>query len=411
MKLCSISCPGAFTIIPKAGTSDSFDDHFRREVDNNLSENPWIAEYREEESNRVSDCPAFESLVADAVEVIARGLDRLCVSSCNSSDLVRNRPLLQKYLTGVKFNSSANGPVFFPENGDPPGRYDIRQLYKDHQGNYSFRTVGNWTANGGLEITPQVAWFVENVSGRYSSKGIPKSICSDPCPTYQRRVFSEDQPCCWQCENCDDDKLVIDWTCQKSCINRTSGVYQWPSQDRKKCTDLEELPIAKTGMSITVILIGLLGMISTLTVSWFYVQKREEKLVKASSRELSYIILVGLFFNYLSAVIYRMNASITVCTLSRIIPHVAISLIYVSIATITVRLFRIFKAGKKSIKRPSFISPKSQVVTTMLLSLLPVSMFMLKSFKYVSKDVLNFMARQNGLANITYSVRYVNGTI
>ncbi|KAJ8026825.1 Metabotropic glutamate receptor 8 [Holothuria leucospilota] len=366
---------GAFTIIPKAIRSREFEHHFEKELQKNQSSNPWIKEYKPGSSS----CPSFESLLMDAVEWLARGLDELLKRkcgkdmnvSCNRKSLLEgNRNYLRDILLNASFNSYSNGTVFFRENDSPLGLYEIRQLIEE-DGSYKYKSVGNWTSKQKLTMNEGITWYLTNQS-RFSNTGIPRSSCREPCPSHQRRVLSEDEPCCWTCENCDDDQIVVmNGTLCKSCIDKDHGIYTWPSRDKQTCMELPNLAILKQANAIAIISVSLLGIVFTSLVAYLYVLNREKRIIKASSRELGYVILIGVFFNYLAAILYRTRATIFTCSCRRVISHVATSFMYVSIATITIRLYRIFMAGRKSAQRPQFISPKSQIIVTLSLSLIP----------------------------------------
>ena len=83
--------------------------------------------------------------------------------------------------------------------------------------------------------------------------------------------------------------------------------------------------------------------------------------IMASGRELCYVLLVGIFMCYFMSFIILSKPTKTVCTVLRIGLGLCLSLCYSAILTKTNRISRIFNQGRKSIKRPKYTSPKSQV--------------------------------------------------
>ena len=82
----------------------------------------------------------------------------------------------------------------------------------------------------------------------------------------------------------------------------------------------------------------------------------------ASGRELCYVLLAGILFCYLMAVPILAKPSVLTCAILRIGLGFALCLCYSAILTKTNRISRIFNRGAKGIKRPSYTSPKSQIV-------------------------------------------------
>ena len=83
----------------------------------------------------------------------------------------------------------------------------------------------------------------------------------------------------------------------------------------------------------------------------------------ASGRELCYLLLAGIFCCYLMAIPILAAPTVVTCTILRIGLGLCLSLCYSAILTKTNRISRIFNRGAKGgIKRPSYTSPKSQIV-------------------------------------------------
>lgn len=82
----------------------------------------------------------------------------------------------------------------------------------------------------------------------------------------------------------------------------------------------------------------------------------------ASGRELCYVLLVGILSCYGMSFVILSKPTTWNCTYLRIGLGLCLSICYSAILTKTNRISRIFNQGTKSIKRPSYTSPKSQVV-------------------------------------------------
>lgn len=102
--------------------------------------------------------------------------------------------------------------------------------------------------------------------------------------------------------------------------------------------------------SIVAVTLSVVGLLATLATAAVFAWHNNTPVVKASTRELTYIILVGMALCYLTtfpllAVPSRIN-----CTLARILPGFSFSLIFASLLTKTNRIARILAGSKKRIR-------------------------------------------------------------
>ena len=91
--------------------------------------------------------------------------------------------------------------------------------------------------------------------------------------------------------------------------------------------------------------------------------------VKASTRELCYIVLIGMVISHLSIFTILACPTVEMCALSRVLPGISFSMIYGSLLVKTNRIARLLAISKKRFpsKKLRFMSPLSQVVLALLL--------------------------------------------
>ena len=111
------------------------------------------------------------------------------------------------------------------------------------------------------------------------------------------------------------------------------------------------------------------GVIATLWVTVVFVRHNHTPVVKASTRELSYIILLGISISYVTTFPLVAKPSLLTCYLTRILPGFSFSLIYGALVTKTNRIARILAGSKKKImtRKPRFMSASAQVVITCII--------------------------------------------
>lgn len=114
---------------------------------------------------------------------------------------------------------------------------------------------------------------------------------------------------------------------------------------------------------------SILGTTLSGIVLMIFLRFNNTPVVKASTRELCYIVLVGMILSHLSIFAILAHPTVEMCTLSRIIPGISFSMIYGSLLIKTNRISRLLAISKKRFpsKKLKFMSPLSQVILAFFL--------------------------------------------
>ncbi|CAM4718619.1 unnamed protein product [Leuciscus chuanchicus] len=378
---------GAVTILPKRASIDGFDQYFiTRSLENNRR-NIWFAEFWEDDfrckltrpgikidpekkkctgEERIKRDSHYEQegkvqFVIDAVYAMAHALHNmhqdLCLGAtgvCDKMDPVEGR-LLLSYIRAVNFNGSAGTAVLFNENGDAPGRYDIFQYQMTNTSSPGYRVIGQWTNNLRLNVE-EMQWTGGN-------RQIPDSVCSFPCQPGERKKMVKGVPCCWHCELCDGYHFQADeFNCEMCPFDMR------PTLNRTAC---RPTPIIKlewhSPWAVIPLFLAILGILATLSVIVTFIRFNDTPIVRAAGRELSYVLLTGIFLIYFITFLMIAEPGTVVCAFRRLLLGLGMSITYSAMLTKTNRIYRIFEQGKKSVTPPKFISPTSQVMITFIL--------------------------------------------
>ncbi|XP_030330365.1 metabotropic glutamate receptor 6-like [Strigops habroptila] len=379
---------GAITILPKRASVPGFDEYFTSRSLENNRRNLWFHEFWEEDFNcrlphsepqsephsgPVRKCTGRERIgrdspyeqegkvqfVIDAVLAMARALHSLAAELCPGGGLCPHmdppdgRRLLQ-HIRGVNFSGSAGTPVSFNENGDAPGRYDIFQ-FQGANGSGTYRPVGQWVQ--GLHLQMDAMTWGSNGS-------VPPSVCSLPCGPGEKKTPVKGVPCCWHCELCAGYRFLAD---PQSC--QACPPHLRPTTNRTSCRPTPVLRLRWGDPCAAVPLaLATLGLSATAFVLLTFIKHHETPIVKASGRELSYVLLVGIALVYAITFLMVAEPGVGVCAMRRLFLGLGMSLSYAALLTKTNRIYRIFEQGKRSVTPPRFISPTSQLVITFALS-------------------------------------------
>uniref|UniRef100_A0A4W6DCT5 Glutamate metabotropic receptor 4 n=1 Tax=Lates calcarifer TaxID=8187 RepID=A0A4W6DCT5_LATCA len=356
---------GAVTILPKRQSIKGFDRYFISRTLENNRRNIWFAEFWEnnfqcklsrhavKKGSGLKKCTNHERIGKDSsyeqegkVQFVIDAVYAM-VGLCSKMDTI-NGTLLLKYIRNVNFTGIAGTPVVFNVNGDAPGRYEIYQ-YQITNSTTEYKIIGHWTDQLHLDMQ----W-------PGGTQEVPSSICSQPCRPGQRKKTVKGIPCCWHCENCDGYQYQADtYTCKMCRFDLR------PNENHTGCVPI---PIVKLEWSspwaVIPVLIAVLGIMATLFVVVTFVRYNDTPIVKASGRELSYVLLTGIFLCYATTFLMISTPDVVICSLRRIFLGLGMSISYAALLTKTNRIYRIFEQGKMSVSAPRFISPASQLVIT-----------------------------------------------
>ncbi|CAL8401179.1 unnamed protein product [Arctogadus glacialis] len=378
---------GAVTILPKRLSVRGFDRYFISRTLENNRRNIWFAEFWENNFNcklsrhalkkgsglkkctnqeRIGKDSSYEQegkvqFVIDAVYAMAHALHNmhreLCpgtVTLCPKMDPL-NGTLLLKHIRRLNFAGIAGNPVLFNENGDAPGRYEIYQ-YQIRNRTAEYKIIGHWT--------DQLHLNVRTMQWPGGVRRVPSSVCSPACKAGERKKTVKGIPCCWHCERCDGYQYQADTFSCKMC--------RFDLRPNANHTGCDPMPIVKLEWSspwaVIPVLIAVAGISATLFVVVTFVRYNDTPIVKASGRELSYVLLTGIFLCYANTFLMISTPDVGVCSMRRIFLGLGMSISYAALLTKTNRIYRIFEQGGVSVSAPRLISPASQLVITFALA-------------------------------------------
>ncbi|XP_029908993.1 metabotropic glutamate receptor 3 isoform X2 [Myripristis murdjan] len=391
-----ITAEGAITLELAANPIPEFNRYFLSLNPFKNRRNPWYREFWEQrfqcslgrattsyslppcDKDMSMDKSTFEPeskimFVVNAVYAMAHALHKmqrsLCSNTtklCDSMKALDGRKLYRDYILNVSFTGPFSPPgtetvVRFDAQGDGMGRYNIFS-YQRTGDRFSYVPVGEW-AESLILSTDQIHWPREVV---------PTSQCSDPCARNEMKKMQAGEYCCWICTACEPHEYLAD---EFTCSPCAPG--QWPTDDLTSCYDLpEDYIMWEDAWAIGPITIACVGFMCTGLVIWVFIRHNNTPLVKASGRELCYILLLGVFMSYAMTFLFLAKPSPAICALRRLGLGTSFAVCYSALLTKTNRIARIFSGVKDGggATRPRFISPSSQVF--ICLSLISVQLVM-----------------------------------
>ncbi|KAJ4918921.1 hypothetical protein JOQ06_000794 [Pogonophryne albipinna] len=344
-----------------------------------------FAGYESLEENYVQDSKM--GFVINAIYAMAHGLHDMQALLCTGGGLCDNmKPVdgshLLDFLLKTSFTGVSGEDIWFDENGDSPGRYEIMNFQQVESGDFDYINVGSWH-EGILKLDEDLMMM--------NKSNVVRSVCSEPCSRGQIKVIRKGVvSCCWICTPCKDNEVVQDeFTC-KAC-----EIGWWPDEQLEVFFSLQCFisscptsssscivfvsrgcePIALRYLewsnpeSIIQVVFSCLGILVTSFVAFIFVLYRDTPVVKSSSRELCYIILAGIFLGFLCPFTLIARPTIFSCYLQRLLVGLSAAMCYAALVTKTNRIARILAGSKKKIctRKPRFMSAWAQVVIASIL--------------------------------------------
>ena len=388
---------GSLSVIPESLLSGEFDTYFQSLHPSNYTANPWFGEYWESVFNcSLESRPGYEqcdltdqtlnsesgyrqnskvTFTIDAVYAFAHAIKQLQQDFCNggpglcpkivdyrSSSLVIQGERLLQYLHNVSFPGTSTELISFDANGDQQGGYIVKNLQKKLNGEFVFESVGRWEEepkdkNTRLDIFEDIQWS-------HSLAEVPQSFCSRPCGSGEYPIpIAQQSECCWICQACPGSNSV---STGLECTTCERGYT--PNEMKTECVLIQPSYLTWShAWSIVIIILTIIGIIATTAVAIVFIVYFNHQLIKASSRELSAVLLTGIMLCYLLPFFFIAMPSPWICGVRRFGVGFCFAMCYSALLVKTNRIHRIFNRPTGATAAPPLINPQSQLFFTALL--------------------------------------------
>ena len=344
-------------------------------------ENKFPCEDKADTTNMTSNCKRSKSSpdrnievgavrnVINAVYTFAHALDslqkELCpndVGLCSAMSRFERSHLLE-HLKNVSFlDPSVNKTISFDKNYEVSAMYDIMNFRKEN-GVARYVQVGTWDGKyindkivSNLKLYQSIKWLEEGIST------VPESYCSKDCKLDETRVqiSSMDFKCCWECKKCDKLQIVVNNTCQ-------SGPEGWKPNENKTgwVKRVLEYPKWNESISIILIIISLISLVITLLIVLMYVVYKDNRLLKASGRELCFVMLTGIALCFIVPFLFIAKPTDELCYARGVVVGLALAMCYAPLFMKINRIYRIFTGAKSSVAQPPLVTPRMQLLITL----------------------------------------------
>ena len=310
--------------------------------------------------------------VINAVFVAAHGVRQFCQKLMKNNDssngsttpclsAINPQELLEQ-LKGMTFPGYYGEDIAFDNNGDVKGKYDLVNIPSD----LVAKDVGVWQEFEKRDI------LYANVSNiEWNSAQGPQSVCARPCPPgMHRRPAESDPQCCWTCQRCLEG-TISNGSGATSCT--PCGEHLISNSNRTACVFIPVNYLDwRSSWTVCIVVIALISMLVLIFVAVLFVRYANTPVVKASNRELSFLLCLGLLATFLMPFAFAGKPSATKCIISQTMFCVGTALALSAVLAKTCRIVLVFKTESRNQGR-LLLKNKYEIALTLVLTFIELT--------------------------------------
>lgn len=236
-------------------------------------------------------------------------------------------------------NPLTNNTVSFDSNGNPNTVYYTAVKLEAGNNSYKSTLVGRWVCQNNTRTCS--GHLIPNTSETINST-LYRSNCGTPCAQGQHKSVEDEFPeCCWECVRCAVNKYSNS-TGQLSCSECPSD--RWPNSNHTACAKINpEFLSMSSASGISIFVWDALGVVLTILVVIVFVKYSSSHIIRASSRQLSLLLLLGISMDF-SVLIFLLKEPTPIrCSVIFVLSHITSGLMSGTLFLKTNRIHRIFR--------------------------------------------------------------------
>ncbi|XP_032092113.1 vomeronasal type-2 receptor 26-like [Thamnophis elegans] len=249
---------------------------------------------------------------------------------------------LHHFLRQVSFNNSVGYKISFDQDGKLIAGFDIinfilsKKITKVKIGRIDPRSSTDQSFFIEEDAITWHSWF---------NQTRPVSVCTPSCYPGSRKQVMDGEPfCCYSCMSCPEGK-ISEKEDLNDCYSCTEEKYPNKNQDSCIPKNISFLSF-KEPLGISLACFSLFCSIITILVLRMFLMHHNTPIVKASNRDLTYMLLITLLLCFLCALLFIGQPNKVACILRQTIFSINFSVAISCVLAKTVTVVLAFKATK-----------------------------------------------------------------
>lgn len=237
----------------------------------------------------------------------------------------------------MNFTSQLGVPFFFDKYGDTKGAYSFKVSSKEGK-RCMFTDIAEWTqhSTSGDHNKQHFRAFNDTISQKYISK------CAEDCPVGHGKLLRKTSgDCCWTCKKCTGEEYSSNTSglCER-CPDRSV-----PNNLHGDCIKLTENKLNLTGSThgVIILCLSIFGLLLVIFISVVFFVHRNTYVVRASNKELTVVLLLGIALGYITPVVAAVAQTTILCRMLFYIDGLSFSMTIGSLFTRANRMYKIFR--------------------------------------------------------------------
>ncbi|XP_070586511.1 vomeronasal type-2 receptor 26-like [Erythrolamprus reginae] len=252
---------------------------------------------------------------------------------------------LHHFLRQVTFNNSVGYKISFDQDGKLIAGFDIinfilsKKMTKVKIGRIDFQS------------STDQSFFIEEGDTR------PVSVCTPSCYTGSRKQAIDGEPfCCYSCVPCPEGK-ISEKEDMNDCYSCTKEKYPNENQDLCIPKDISFLSY-KEPLGISLACFSLFCSTITILILRTFLMHHNTPIVKASNRDLTYMLLITLLLCFLCALLFIGQPNKVACILRQTIFSIIFSVAISCILAKTLTVILAFMATKPGSRMSQWVGKR-----------------------------------------------------
>ncbi|XP_041441596.1 extracellular calcium-sensing receptor-like, partial [Xenopus laevis] len=250
---------------------------------------------------------------------------------------------LLHYVKNVNFKAKDGSHIFFDAKGNPPAIYDIVNWQVNSKGTLEPVTVGSYNLNapdGNILniVSAKIIWFSNNTQ-------VPVSKCNPSCRSGFRKVIVPGKPpCCYECARCPQGQISN----QTDAVECDSCSWDtWPNLQQDRCLPrTTEFLSYEEPLGYILATISMFASLIPLTILGVFIKYKRTPIVQANNYYLSCLLLISLFFCFISSLSFIGYPQPAKCLLRQVAFGMVFSLCISCVLAKTITVVIAFSATK-----------------------------------------------------------------